>query len=328
MAGISDKALKTPYRQNKYRYNGKELQNQEFSDGSGLDEYDYGARFQDPQLGRWISIDPLSEVSRRWSTYSYTYNNPIRLIDPDGMSVEDDPYRNVTETIAEKQADIANGGSGEPSSIDDRAANTNNTDNTKDKNTKDNDQAWSPLYKADLINYYQQIHDGKKPTENELGAEFENLFYSFVLNNPVLSDEYDVHPNNDLSTGGVRNTVPDFVGDMFVHIIDGMRVQVVRMKGAQWFELKAKGGGLFLSSNTYQVQGHIDNLAREYAGLVQKYAQYGFQPALTLITTADVNFSPGISTYADLKNVHYAHIQAEYRKVNNQWEVRFTKAVP
>jgi len=87
MAGIGSKALAFGGPENMYKFNGKELNNKEFSDASGLETYDFGARNYDPQIGRWHKTDNKAELYFATSPYVYALNQPTNAVDPDGNLV-------------------------------------------------------------------------------------------------------------------------------------------------------------------------------------------------------------------------------------------------
>ncbi len=62
----------------RYGFNGKELDNE-------LLKYDYGFRIYDQRLGRFLSVDPLQKQFSSLSAYQYAGNNPIAMIDLDGL---------------------------------------------------------------------------------------------------------------------------------------------------------------------------------------------------------------------------------------------------
>ena len=60
-----------------------------------LNWYSYGARFYDPILARFHTVDPLAEEYLEWSPYNYVGGNPIKRIDIDGLHWYEDEDGNI-----------------------------------------------------------------------------------------------------------------------------------------------------------------------------------------------------------------------------------------
>ena len=112
MNGLSytDNELLDLEDKNKFLYNGKEL-DEEF----GLNLYHYGFRLYDPVLGRFPSIDPISDKFPNLSSYNYASNNPIVNIDLHGLQgVRYDCYEKgkIIKTVYELDVYVVSGTKG------------------------------------------------------------------------------------------------------------------------------------------------------------------------------------------------------------------------
>ena len=74
---VSVNISKNAYSKLDYRFNGKELDPE-------TGNYYYGARYYDPKISVWLSVDPLAHETPSWTPYRFSFNNPLKYIDPDG----------------------------------------------------------------------------------------------------------------------------------------------------------------------------------------------------------------------------------------------------
>jgi len=107
--------------------------------------YDYGARFYDPQIGRWTIVDPLTEIYTSTTPYAYVRNNPIKAFDPNGMYdlyVNGDLVEGNEKKMAQKEYGLPD-------------------DSEKDEKK-------SSIYEFEIVDYvYKQI-ESLIPTRNEI----------------------------------------------------------------------------------------------------------------------------------------------------------------
>ena len=79
----------------RYGFNGKEQDKEGM--GGGSSTYDYGFRIYNPGIGKFLSVDPLTQEYPWYTPYQFSGNKPIWMIDRDGLEEELSGSQSKTE---------------------------------------------------------------------------------------------------------------------------------------------------------------------------------------------------------------------------------------
>ena len=157
---------------NSYQYNGKEL-----NTDLGLNWMDYGARWYDPSVGRFTSVDRFAEKYSFQTPYAYAANDPIKFIDVNGDSIRINggngeavfytPGANYegSDKFIGQVFEALNHIESNNADVCDVICETANSDQTVDivKNTRKN----NPLRSQGNSKSYYNTNSAANPTEND-----------------------------------------------------------------------------------------------------------------------------------------------------------------
>jgi hypothetical protein len=286
-----------------------------------------------------VQIDPLTDMYPFQNGYAYAANDPINFIDVNGLgpgpagqivTVAGKTTVKITAPVATVMnavsavSKIASPASKIALGLGLAAKSLVIGLGQSLVNNKNNDDGWKPFYKSDLITYTKS--KGIRPTENNLGEELENIYEDFIKPNiNWMNRSMKFRRADKVWTEGTgRNSKPDFVSDDFYDENDDCTFCPNKTKWViegSGYEVKQNNGkGIYLSSNNYQIKGHIDNLAAKHAGDI---ATGNYNPSLTLATTYDVSWSPSITSYAGIRGVQYFHRRAMFKVTNGNYQFKF-----